>query len=309
MEKIDSEIKGSLPKVSVIVTCYNAQKTIIGCLSGLMAQDYPSYEIVAVDDKSNDGTAEILESMAGIRFIRNRSNSGPAYSRNKAIEESTGEIILLIDSDCLVDDNSLILKHALAHCDYLAHIIGGGIQGIGQGFIAKADNYSHWFLNIPYSANKIGTHLVTNNMSIRKDVFEKLGGFNIQLRTGEDTDFCERALKAGYKLGLRADAVVKHYDREHFIDFIKNFYIVGIDRIPVRRTNKHRYWFLLPFNFTSALIYCFPLALLLSFQVVLAWFRYDKKVVFYFPLIFMGRLAMTLGIVHYCFCKTFSNKK
>jgi glycosyltransferase involved in cell wall biosynthesis len=302
-------MEGELPKVSVIVPCYNAKKTIEGCLSGLMDQDYPSYEIIVVDDNSNDGTAELLGAVDGITLIVSKANKGPAYSRNKAVKESTGNLILLIDSDSLVDDDRLIAKHVLAHDGHRSHIIGGGIQGIGKSCVAKADKYSHWFLNIPNSANNVGTHLVTNNMSMRREVFEGIGGFDIKLRTGEDTDFCERALKSGYKLGLRSDAVVKHYDRELLKDFVKNFYLTGIDRIPARRKNKHRYWFLLPFGFLSSLIYCLPLALLLAFQVIHAWFRYDKRVALYFPLIFIGRVAMTMGIVHYCFCNRFLERR
>ena len=101
-------------------------------------------------------------------------------------------------------------------------------------------------------------------MSVKKYVFEKLGYFNVQLRTGEDTDFCERAIKAGYKLGLKTDAVVKHRDREKLNDFLKCFYLAGLDRIPTRRQQRHRYWYFLPFDFFSSLIYCLPLSLLLT---------------------------------------------
>jgi GT2 family glycosyltransferase len=247
----------------------------------------------------------ILNAVEGIRVIKNENNRGPAYSRNKAIGESTGEIFLLIDSDCIVDDEALISKHVLAHRDPSVHIVGGGVQGVGKGCVAKADRYSHWFLNIPYSANQLGTHLVSNNMSVKREVFERIGGFKEELRTGEDTDFCERALKAGCVMKLRTDAVVKHRDRERLRDFLKCFYLVGLDRIPVRRANRHRFWFLFPFGPISSLIYCLPLALLLSLQVILAWFPYDKKVILYSPLVFAGRLAMTLGIVSYCFRRSF----
>lgn len=298
-----------MPKISVIVPCYNAKRTIEGCLNGLLTQDYPYYEIIVVDDNSNDGVIEILKTISGIKLILNKTNQGPAYTRNVAIKASTGEIIIMLDSDCLIDDKGLISKHALAHHDPSVYILGGGIRGIGNGPVAKADNYCHWFLNIPYSANKVGTHLVTNNMSVKRSVFEKIGYFDARLRTGEDTDFCERAIKVGYKLNLRTDAVVKHRDRERLKDFLKCFYLAGIDRIPTRRLTKHRYWYLLPFGFFSSLIYCFPLSILLTLQTLHAWFPYDKKVIFHLPLIYMGKLAMAAGIVHYCFFNNFLVKK
>ncbi len=298
-----------MPKVSVIIPCYNAKKTIEGCINGLLAQDYPDYEIIVVDDNSNDGVIEVLKATAGIKLILNKTNQGPAYARNEAIKASAGEIILMIDSDCLIDDKNLISKHALAYQDPSVHILGGGIQGIGNGPVAKADNYCHWFLNIPYSANKAGTHLVTNNMSVKRPVFDKIGYFDPRLRSGEDTDFCERAVKAGYKLDLRTDAVVKHHDRERLKDFLKCFYSVGIDRIPTRRLTKHRYWYLLPFDFFSSLVYCIPLSILLTLQTLHAWSPYDKKVILYATLIYMGKFAMAAGIVHYCFFNNFLVKK
>jgi len=297
------------PTVSVIIPCYNAKNTLRGCLGGLLEQDYPSFEIIAVDDNSSDGTGEFLKTFPGVRVILNKANHGPALCRNKAIEAAKGEILLLIDSDCLVDDKRLISKHVEGLREPPVDVLGGGVRGIGRGVVAKADNYSHWFLNIPHSANKVGTHLTTNNMSVKRRVFDQMGYFDARLRTGEDTDFCERAVKAGFKLGLRSDAVVKHHDRENLGDFLKCFYTVGLDRIPTRRRSRHRYWYVLPFGFFSSLLYCLPLGLALALQVTFAWFPYDKRVVLFFPLIFLGRLAMTAGIVHYYYRLTFGDKR
>lgn len=289
------------PFVSVIIPCHNAEATIVDCVESLKCQDYLSYEIILVDDNSSDSTYHLMEGVEGITLLRNEVNHGPAYSRNKAIEASRGELYLLIDSDCLVEDPQLISKHVDAHRESSAHLIGGGIKGIGKGCVAKADNYSHWFLNIPYSANKVSTHLVTTNMSFRKEVFEKIGAFDVKLRTGEDTDFCERAKKAGYRLGLYTEAVVKHHDRENLRDFLRCFYLVGIDRIPVRKHNNYPYSYLLPSNSVIALLYFLPLSVLLTLQVIVTWLRYDLKVIWYTPLIFAGRLSMCYGIVSYCF--------
>ena len=294
-----------IPTVSVVIPCYNAKNTIRGCMGGLLEQDYPSFEIIAVDDNSNDGTGELLRTFAGVQVVLNTANYGPAHCRNKAIEASKGEILLFIDSDCLVDDKRLISKHVEGLHESPVHVLGGGVRGIGRSVVAKADNYSHWFLNIPYSDNRVSTHLTTNNMSVKRCVFDQMGCFDVLLRTGEDTDFCERAVKAGFKLGLKSDAIVQHHDRENLRDFLKCFYTVGLDRIPTRRRSRHRYWYVLPFDFFSSLIYCLPLGLALALQVTVAWFPYDKRVVLFFPLIFLGRLAMTAGIVHYYYRITF----
>jgi GT2 family glycosyltransferase len=294
-------INNDLLKVSIIIPCHNAQKTIVDCLDGLRSQDYPNYEIIVIDDNSNDKTLEILQNSNGIKVLRNESNYGPAYSRNRAIQEAEGEMLLLIDSDSLVEDRKLIYKHILAHRQARADIIGGGIQGIGRGPVAKADNYCHWYTNKPYSDNRMTTHLVTNNMSMKKMVFKNIGGFNEALKTGEDVDFCERAMRAGYSLGLYTDAVVKHRDRESLKEFIKNFYIVGINKIQARRMNRYRYWYLLPFDFLSSLLYWIPLGSLIGIYVIYSWFRYDKKVLLYSPFIFLAGFAHASGVASYFF--------
>lgn len=289
--------------VSIIIPCHNAARNIKACLEGLLIQDHPRYEIIVVDDASDDGTEKIVMDMARVKLVRNTSNRGPAYARNEGARAALGELLLFIDSDTMTDDPGLVSKHAEAHREKPGSIVGGGIEGVGKGAVAAADKYSHWFLNIPNSNGRVGSHLVTNNLSVGKAVFDKLRGFREDLRTGEDTDFCERALKAGYRLVLKPDAIIKHCDRERFADFMDNFYKVGIDRIEARRTHKHRYWFLLPWGRISSILYCVPLALLLSLQIMLAWFPYDKRVVLYLPLIIAGRLAMTAGIVRYYFTK------
>lgn len=298
-----------LPKVSVIIPCYNSSRTISDCIRGLINQYYIPYEIIVVDDCSVDNTLEVLQSFENIVLLRNDRRRGPAYSRNKAIKYSTGEILLLIDSDSKITDDRLIQKHVEAHINQDMDIFGGGIQGVGKGVYAKADKYSHWFLNIPNSINRVGTHVVTNNMSVKRSVFERIGFFNEELMTGEDTDFCERANKVGIPLGLISSAIIQHLDRQKFLDFILCFYRVGKDRIPARKMNKYRYSFFLPFGPISSLLYCLPLSLLLTVQVIIRWFPYDKTVVFYAPLIFAGRFAMAMGIVSFCFQDILKNKK
>ena len=283
--------------VSVIVPCYNAEKTIYHCLKGLVRQNYPACEVIVVDDASTDHTPYILPDF-NITILRNEVNRGPAYSRNKGAEYSDGELFLFIDADCMVEDRDLVERHVQAHKRNPKCVIGGGIRGTGRGIVAQADKYSHWFLNIPHS-KKGGTHLVTTNMSVEKDLFERIGAFDETLRTGEDTDFCERAVKKGYRLKLASDIVVRHQDRENLRDFLRNFYLVGLDRVPARRANKHRWYYLLPFGLVSSVVYLFPLAILLTLQVIIAWFRHDPRVLLYSPLIFAGRFAMAAGIVSY----------
>jgi len=288
------------PFISIIIPCYNSASTIAACLRSLEAQDYPGFEIIAVDDCSRDGTSGILESFSRVKVFKNTANKGPGFSRNLAIKNSRGDLIVFLDSDCLVQDNQWLRKHAAVHKLYSRVIVGGAIDGFGYSYVAKADRYSHWLGNIPHAKLKYPDqqYLVTAHMSIRRADLDSIGELMEKYWSGEDVDFSERARRAGIKLRLETDIVVKHKDRETLKSFLSTFYRSGIDRVPVRRWNRYRYWWLLPAGPISSVFLFAPLSFLLSIQAVSAWWRYEKKVVLYYPLILLGRgIAVYLGII------------
>ena len=96
------------PLVSIIIPCYNCEKTLERCYNSLSRQSYKELEIVFINDGSRDKTKELLESLAAkdarVRLI-NQLNQGVSLSRNKGIEASRGEYILFVDSDDEVSDD------------------------------------------------------------------------------------------------------------------------------------------------------------------------------------------------------------
>jgi biofilm PGA synthesis N-glycosyltransferase PgaC len=93
-----------LPFVSVVVAAYCEEAVIEGTLASLLALDYPSYEIVIVDDGSPDRTAELVQRHLGhrdvrVRLIEKRVNEGKAMALNDAIPVVQGEIVVIIDAD------------------------------------------------------------------------------------------------------------------------------------------------------------------------------------------------------------------
>lgn len=114
-------MKKTLPKVSVIIPCFNSEKWIIRCLDSIANQDYQGeIEIICIDDYSTDNTVRVIESYVknskhNIHLLKNTKNLGPGESRNKAIEYSTGEWISFCDSDDWYDENfiSLMINKAI----------------------------------------------------------------------------------------------------------------------------------------------------------------------------------------------------
>ena len=299
------------PTVSVIIPCYNGEALIRRCLDGLISQTYPTFEIVVVDDASTDGTLGVLKEFPSVRLVQNVENRGPAFSRNRGIEASGGEILVFLDADCEVDDPDWLARHVRLQAACPGGIVGGGIIGSGEGPIARADAYCHWLTNIPHGGRRavsrlsgrghlrFSRHLVTTNMCLTRAVWLAVGPFEESLRTGEDLEFCERAVSRGFTLWLQPDITVRHHDRTRVRDFFRCFYRAGIDRVPARRRHRSQYHALMPRGIVSSLVLCVPIGLLGPLQPIRAWFPYDRRVVMYYPLIALASFAMALGIVHY----------
>ena len=98
------------PKVSLVIPCYNAEEYIERAIASVYAEEYPSVELIVVDDGSTDGSAEIVEQMITdephVRLIR-QPNAGVSAARNRAIEMAQGEWVALLDGDDLWDPDYL----------------------------------------------------------------------------------------------------------------------------------------------------------------------------------------------------------
>ena len=107
--KEDGMISGSAkenlkPLVSVIIPCYNHGHFLSEAIMSLFQQNYPSIEIVVVDDGSTDNTREVAESFAGIKegvevkYVF-KNNGGLSAARNTGVEKSKGELLVFLDAD------------------------------------------------------------------------------------------------------------------------------------------------------------------------------------------------------------------
>ncbi|MEH7321092.1 glycosyltransferase family 2 protein, partial [Priestia megaterium] len=89
------------PTVSVIIPTYNVEAYIKETIQSVLNQTYQNFEIIIVDDCSTDGTVNVIKQFQDTRInlFLNEKNSGPSYSRNKAINLAKGEWIAILDSD------------------------------------------------------------------------------------------------------------------------------------------------------------------------------------------------------------------
>src|SRR4051812_37238486 len=84
--------------VSIVITCFNQAHYLREAIDSVLAQTYPNFDILVVDDGSDDNTAEIAGRQAGVRYVRQR-NTGLAGARNRGIAESRGEYLVFLDAD------------------------------------------------------------------------------------------------------------------------------------------------------------------------------------------------------------------
>lgn len=110
------------PYVSIIVTCFNVEKTIEETLSSIEQQTYNNWECIIVDDKSTDNTVSLVEQYilgkSKFRIVRNINNLGNPKSLNIGIKESTYDYIMFVDGDDLISSDCLENRSVYLLNDY-----------------------------------------------------------------------------------------------------------------------------------------------------------------------------------------------
>lgn len=206
-------VQPPLPMVSVVVCSYNGAATLEECLRSLERLDYPTYEVILVDDGSTDGTALIAQKFARVRYIH-QENKGLSVARNVGAQAATGKIVAYTDSDCIADEMWL---HYLVSAmrDQKVDAIGGpNVPPPGDGWVAHCvaaspGGPSHVMLN-----DRHAEHVPGCNMAFDREKLLALGGFDAQFRVaGDDVDICWRLLDADMAIGYAPAALVWHHRR------------------------------------------------------------------------------------------------
>lgn len=102
-------------KISIITPLYNAGKYLKEFLDSVLGQVFGEFELLCIDDCSDDGTLEILQAYRKlderIKIFTNKQHSGAAYSRNRGLEEAEGEYLFFLDGDDIFDEEMLYLAY------------------------------------------------------------------------------------------------------------------------------------------------------------------------------------------------------
>ncbi len=203
--------------VSVIVPAYNAENCIEYCLKSLLNLNYPSYEIIIVDNNSTDRTKEIIKKYPVNYLFENKRGSYSA--RNKGVKHATGEIICFTDSDCIVDKNWLT--------EIIKPFKYNKVGGVG-GKIIPLFNDSNVIEK--YSAKLVSNKLMnkthwicTANAAYRKDLIK----FDEKFKSWGDYDLSYRLYRNHIKLSYKKEAIVYHASRKTLKGLVKQIFRYG----------------------------------------------------------------------------------
>jgi glycosyltransferase involved in cell wall biosynthesis len=201
-----------LPYISVLVCSRNGGSTIRDTMEGLLKIDYPSYEVIVVNDGSTDNLPEIVMEYP-FRLI-NTPNRGLSSARNTAMLNARGEIVAYIDDDAYPDPQWLRYLAYAYHSSTHAAIGGPNIAPDDDGPIATCVAHAPGGPVHVLVTDEIAEHIPGCNMSFRRDVLLEVGGFDpVYRQAGDDVDICWRIQLTGRTIGFHPSAFVWHHRR------------------------------------------------------------------------------------------------
>ena len=183
--------------ISVVVPAFNEEKLLPACLDSLFAQEYEGeLEILVVDNASTDGTAGVARRY-GARVVE-EPRRGYSNALMRGFAAARGEIIACTDADTVVPPDWI---QRLA-CEYDR---GEDVVAVGGDIQFERPNWKSSILTqflIPWinridRGNPAGPHLWGANLSVRRDAFLEVGGWNPKFSLQADSELSERLRKAG----------------------------------------------------------------------------------------------------------------
>jgi len=215
-------------KVSIIIPVYNNSKSIQKTLKNINDQTYSKelVELIVVDNGSTDGICEIIKSYDNVLYLTEENYLNSPYSaRNRGIEVSKGEVIVLLDATC-IPVNTWLEQGINFMNNNNADIVGGDVR-FDLGKKATASRIYDSLTNVKMKESITERNVAkTGNLFIKRGVFEQVGLFPEGIRSGGDVRWTKRATDMGISLQFCKDAYVL-YKARGFIKLLKKQWRVG----------------------------------------------------------------------------------
>ncbi len=236
--------------LSIIVPVLNQSDMTHECIYSIMdcTQDY---EIVIIDNGSEPVYVPPFVSNGEVQLIRNDENKGFPIAANQGIKASRGDTIVLFNNDVVVTPGwaSRLLDHLEDSFDIVAPMTNyaAGLQGTMANGDQSIDSYNTkeqlYDAGLEFGNRNKGlateVNFATISMFIKREIFDDIGYLDESLfpSSGEDLDFCFRARKAGYRIGIAHDVYIHHEGSQTFKDLESS----GVENYNdiIEQNNKH----------------------------------------------------------------------
>lgn len=223
-------------KISLITVCYNSDKTIKDTLESVLKQTYTNYEYIIVDGKSTDKTMKIVNSyrhkFKNIKIISEKDR-GLYDAMNKGIQNSTGDIIGILNSDDILA-NEKVFEKIINNID--------NYDGIYSNLLMLDEN-----LDKPYRrfksrevTKKRGWHMPHPTLYVKKEVYKKIGLYNLYYKIASDYDFMLRLINSNFKLKYLDDYFVYMRSGGKSTNGLKGYYRNFKESYKVLKTNNRK---------------------------------------------------------------------
>lgn len=217
-------------KVSVVVITYNNFNLTVQCVNSILRNTtWPNYQLIVVDNGSDDGTCDYLERLRqevpSVKIILNPENRGFAAANNQGLREANGDILLLLNNDTVVPKGWLDpLVHHLR--DSSIGLVGPVTNAVGNEAKIKvsytdiqqmqdfADGYTEAHKGRLFDISMLAMFCV----AFRRDVLDEVGFLDEAFGIGmfEDDDYSRRVQASGYRTVCAEDAFIHHYGQASF---------------------------------------------------------------------------------------------
>ena len=236
-----ADLRPTWPSISVVTCAYNAGATLDECLRHTCDLDYPSLEVIVVDDGSADDTAEIARRHPRVRLVE-IDHGGLSVARNVGYRAATGDLVAYLDSDAYPTPEWPYYL-ALAMEDPAVGAAGGPNvpphnDPLGAQKVAQAPGGPVHVL----TADDRAEHVPGCNLVVRRQVLEELGAFDpAYVTAGDDVDLCWRILDHGWQIGFHPAALVWHHRRDGLAAYLRQQAGYGRAEALVAARHPHRF--------------------------------------------------------------------
>jgi len=189
------------PLVSVIMPVYNRIGIVKHAIDSVLKQSYKNFELIIIDDGSNDGTVELIESISNkdnrIKLIKHEENKGVCKSRNDGLKIAKGEYIFYLDSDNTWKKEYLkTMVGAYLELPDAKALYSG--QYIAKNYFSPIERvrYGSFNKSLLYNRNYIDLNCFTH----KKEVYNEIGGFRENLKRLNDYDYILKIVDNDFKI-------------------------------------------------------------------------------------------------------------